>query len=51
MASFVIFQASSSSTEARVLIEPVLASSSVIASSPNKSLNGVNPLDLETIVL
>ena len=36
---------------ARVLIEPVLASSGVIASSPNKSLNGVNPVDLETTML
>jgi hypothetical protein len=51
MVSFVILQSSSSSTEAEVLIEPVLASSGVIASSPNKSLNGVNPVDIETIVL
>jgi hypothetical protein len=49
--SFVILQASSCSAEARVLIDPVLASSGVIASSPNKSLNGVNPVDLETTVL
>jgi hypothetical protein len=51
MVSFVIFQSSSSSTEAKVLIEPILASFGVIASSPNRSLNGVNPVDLETIVL
>jgi hypothetical protein len=51
MVSFVILQASSSSVEARVLIEPVLASFDVIASSLNKSLNGVNPVDLETPVL
>jgi hypothetical protein len=49
--SFVILQASSSSVEARVLIDYVLASSGVIASSPNKSLNRVNPIDLETTVL
>jgi hypothetical protein len=36
MVSFVILQASSSSAEARVLIEPVVASSGVIASSPKK---------------
>jgi hypothetical protein len=51
MVSFVILQSSSSSAEARVFIEPVLASSGVIASSPNKSLNGVNPVDLKTTVL
>jgi hypothetical protein len=51
MASFVILQSSSSPAEAKVLIEPALASSSVIASSPNKSFNGVNPVDLETTVL
>jgi hypothetical protein len=51
MVSFVILQFSSSCVEAEVLIELVLASSGVIASSPNKSLNGVNPVDLETIVL
>jgi hypothetical protein len=51
MVSFVILQPSSSSTEARVFIEPVLASSGVIASSPNRSLNGVNHVDLETTVL
>jgi hypothetical protein len=34
-----------------VLIDPVLASSGVIASSPNKSLKGVKPVDLETVVL
>jgi hypothetical protein len=49
--SFVILQASLSSAEARVLIELVLASSGVIASSPNKSLNGVKHVDLETTVL
>jgi hypothetical protein len=49
--SFVILQASSFSTEARVLIDPVLASSGVIALSPNKSLNGVNPVYLETTML
>jgi hypothetical protein len=46
MVSFDTLQVSSSSAEARVLLDPVLASSSVIASSPNKSLNGVNPVDL-----
>jgi hypothetical protein len=51
MVSFVILQASSSSAEARIIIDPVFASSGVIASSPNKSLNGVNPVDLETTVL
>jgi hypothetical protein len=51
MVYFVILQSSSSSTKAEVLIEPVLASSGVIASSPNKSLNRVNPVDLETTVL
>jgi hypothetical protein len=51
MVSFVILQSSSFSAEARVLIEPILASSGVIASSPNKSLNGGNHVDLETIVL
>jgi hypothetical protein len=49
--SFVIWQSPSSSVEARILIEPVLASSGVIASSPNRSLNGVNPVDLDTAVL
>jgi hypothetical protein len=42
MVSFVILQSSSSSAVARVVIEPVLASSGVIALSPNRSLNGVN---------
>jgi hypothetical protein len=51
MMSFVILQSSSFSVEARVLIEPVLASFGVIASTPNKSLNGVNHVDLETTVL
>jgi hypothetical protein len=51
MVSFVIWQLPLSSFEARVLIEPILASSGVIASSPNRSLNGVNPVDLDTTVL
>jgi hypothetical protein len=51
MVSFVILQSSSSSAEAKVLIELVLASSGVISSSPNRSLNGVNHVDLETTVL
>jgi hypothetical protein len=51
MVSFVIWQSASSSVEALVLIDHVLASSGVIASSPNKSLNGVKPVDLETAVL
>jgi hypothetical protein len=51
MVSFVILQFSSSSTEAKVLIEPLLASSGVIASSKNRSLNGVKLVDLETAVL
>jgi hypothetical protein len=51
MESFDTLLMYSSSAEAKVLIDPVLASSSVIASSPNKSLNGVNPVDLETTVL
>jgi hypothetical protein len=51
MVSFVALQASSSSAKAMILIEPVLASSGVIASSPNKSSNGVNHVDLETTVL
>jgi hypothetical protein len=34
-----------------VLIDPVLSSSGVIASSPNRSLKGVKPVDLETVVL
>jgi hypothetical protein len=51
MVSFVVWQSPSSSIEARVLIEPVLASSGVIASSPNRSLNGVNPVDLDIAVL
>jgi hypothetical protein len=46
MVSFVIWQSASSSAEALVLIDPVLASSGVIASSPNKSLNGVKSVDL-----
>jgi hypothetical protein len=51
MVYFVIWQSASSSVEAIVLIEPVLASSGVIALSPNKSLNGVKPVDLETTML
>jgi hypothetical protein len=37
--------------EAVVLIDPIFASSGVIASSPNRSLKGVNPVDLDTVVL
>jgi hypothetical protein len=51
MVSFVIWQSTSSSIQALVQIDPVLVSSGVIASSPNKSLNGVKPIDLETTVL
>jgi hypothetical protein len=51
MVSFVIWQSASSFAEALVLIDHVLASSGVIASSPNKSLNEVKPVDLETTVL
>jgi hypothetical protein len=51
MVSFDTLQVSKSSVEARVLIDYVLASSGVIALSLNKSLNGVNPVDLETTVL
>jgi hypothetical protein len=51
MVSFVTWQSLSSSVEAKVHIEPVLASSDVIASSPNRSLNGVNPVDLDTTLL
>jgi hypothetical protein len=51
MVSFVILQFSSSFVEAKVLIEPLLASFDVIASSPNISLEGVKPVDLETTVL
>jgi hypothetical protein len=51
MESFDTLQVFSSSVEARVLIDPILASSGVIALSSNKSLNGVNPVDLETTVL
>jgi hypothetical protein len=49
--SFDTLQASSSFAEDRVLIDPVFTSSRVIASSPNKSLNGVKPVDLKTMVL
>jgi hypothetical protein len=38
MVSFVILQFSSSSAESKVLIEPILASSGVIASSPKDKL-------------
>jgi hypothetical protein len=48
---FVTWQSLSSSVEAKVLIEPVLVSSVVIAWSPNRSLNRVNPVDLDTVVL
>jgi hypothetical protein len=51
MVSFVTWQSLSSFVEDKVLIEPVLASSGAIASSPNRSLNGVNPVDLYTTVL
>jgi hypothetical protein len=51
MVTFVIWQSPSSSVKAKVLIEPVLASSGVIALLPNKSLNEVNPIDLDTTVL
>jgi hypothetical protein len=51
MVSFVIWQSASSSVEALVLIDLVLASSGVISSSLNKSLNGVKPVDLKTAVL
>jgi hypothetical protein len=51
MESFDTLQVPSSSAEARVLIDHVLASSGVIASSLNKSLNRVNHVDLETTVL
>jgi hypothetical protein len=40
-----------SSAKAVVLIDHVFASSGVIASSPNRSLKGVNPVDLDTVVL
>jgi hypothetical protein len=50
MVSFVNWQSASSSVEAKVLIEPILASSGVIASSPNRSLNGVNPVDLDVVI-
>jgi hypothetical protein len=51
MVFFDTLQVSSSSAKARVLIDHVFASFGVIASFPNKSLNGVNPVDLETMVL
>jgi hypothetical protein len=51
MVSFVTWQSASSSVKAKVLIEHILASSGVFASSPNRSLNGVNPVDLDTVVL
>jgi hypothetical protein len=41
----------SSSLEVVVLIDPVLASSGDMALSPNNSLNGVKPIDLDTVVL
>ena len=37
--------------EATILIDPALASSGVIASSPNNSLKGVKPVDLDMVVL
>jgi hypothetical protein len=49
--SFDTLRVSSSSIEARVRIDPVFSSSGVITSSTNRRLNGVKPVDLETIVL
>jgi hypothetical protein len=43
MVSFYILQVSSSSAEARVLTIPILASSGVNASSPNKKLKWSEP--------
>ena len=40
-----------SSAEVVVLIDPALASSGVIASSPNNNLNGVKHVDLDVVVL
>jgi hypothetical protein len=51
MVSFDTLQISSPSVGVRVLIDYAFASSGVIASSLNKSLKGVNPVDLETTVL
>jgi hypothetical protein len=53
IASFSTEQSASSSpsTEATVLIDHALASSRVIASSPNNSLKGVKPVDLDMVVL
>jgi hypothetical protein len=51
IASFDTEQSASSSAEAIVLIDPALASSGVIASSPNSNLNGVKPVDLDIVVL
>jgi hypothetical protein len=51
MVSFVTWQSASSSIEAKVPIDHILASVGVIASSPNRSLNGVNPVDLDAVVL
>jgi hypothetical protein len=42
---------SSSSVKADVLIDPALASSVVIASSPNNNLKGVKPVDVDMVVL
>jgi hypothetical protein len=47
MESFDTLQMSSSSAEAKVLIDPAFTPSDVIASSPNKSLHGVNLLILK----
>jgi hypothetical protein len=49
--SFDTLQVSSSFAEDRVLNDHVFASSGVIASSPNRSINGVKPIDLETTIL
>jgi hypothetical protein len=51
IASFEILGLSSSCAEAIVHIEPIFASSGVIASYPYKSLNRVKPVDLDTKVL
>ena len=51
MVSFDTLQVSLSSAKARVLIDPVFSFSGVIASFPNKRLNGVNHVDLETTLL
>jgi hypothetical protein len=40
-----------SSAEVVVLIDPIFASSGVIASSPNRNLKGVKHADLDIVVL